>query len=334
MKLPMADRVPFNAYQTRGFEAGILLANYENAEEFLFNSCINFFVRWKKNKLTSEDTRDKTSCLTDHGVFNRPIHPINLKDETREDIIDRIVRWIDNGVYVYGVFNEMYIPHKKAYGVQNFNHGYLIYGYDNAEKIFFAIGYTDNQKFEKYTIAYDDYFNSIEHIDNPSFSSKYLDRNREYKFDLYKMYWELQDYLRSEYTVNNQQNKQPDEIYGVDANWVFQRYVLNIKKYCGYLDPRHSRLFFENKEFMLKRLQYIHQNGFVNDYTEQYSSIVEESKKVHLHFLKYKLKPDEKTLHSISDMLIRINNADFSILSEVFDELTCYLQKKRAEMYI
>ena len=44
-KLPIVEQVPFTAYQTRGFEAGILLGNFKNAEELLFQTCINFFFR-------------------------------------------------------------------------------------------------------------------------------------------------------------------------------------------------------------------------------------------------------------------------------------------------
>lgn len=50
-KLPVVDHVPFTAYQTRGFEAGILLGNFENAEELLFQTCINFFFRINGNTL-------------------------------------------------------------------------------------------------------------------------------------------------------------------------------------------------------------------------------------------------------------------------------------------
>lgn len=48
-KLPIVEPVPFTAYQIRGFEAGVLLGNFKNSEELLFQPCINFFFRINGN---------------------------------------------------------------------------------------------------------------------------------------------------------------------------------------------------------------------------------------------------------------------------------------------
>ncbi len=127
-KLPIADHVPFTAYQTRGFEAGILLGNFENAEELLFQTCINFFFRINGNTLLFDYTCDKTNWFMDQGVFYRQIYPIYSKNHSREDLLNLVLHWLSHDIYVYGFFNEKYIPHKSAFRQRDFKHAYLIYG--------------------------------------------------------------------------------------------------------------------------------------------------------------------------------------------------------------
>lgn len=333
-KLPIVEHVPFTAYQTRGFEAGILLGTLENAEELLFQTCINFFFRLGGNNLWFDYTCDKTNWFMEQGVFYRQKYPIDRKYHSREDLLALILHWLNQDIYVYGFFNEKYIPHKNAFGQRDFKHAYLIYGYDQTERIFFAMGYTDHRRFEQYIVSYEDFFNGIEHVNEQHFFPKYLDSTRKYEFDLYQVYWELRDYLRSEYTVHHGYGKHPDDIYGISANRAYQRYAYTTEKRGDYLDPRHSRLFFENKAFMLKRLDYMAQKGYISNYHEEYSLLAEESQKIHLLFLKYNLKHDGRILQSIDRIFTEVNDRDEQILSQVFDELTDHFKRKRGEMYL
>lgn len=333
-KLPIVEQVPFTAYQTRGFEAGILLGNFKNAEELLFQTCINFFFRINGNIPLFDYTCDKTNWFMDQGIFYRQIYPIDRKYHSREDILSLILHWLNQDVYVYGFFNEKYIPHKNAFGRYDFKHAYLIYGYDQTEQNFFAMGYTDHQKFEKYLVSYEDFFNGIEHVDEQHFFPKYLDRACSCTFDLYQTYWELQDYLRSEYTAHRSHGKHPDDIYGISANRAFQRYVYAIDRHGNYLDPRLSRLFFENKAFMVKRLGYMAQKGYISNYHEEYSLLAEKSQKIHLLFLKYNLKRDGDILQSIDQIFTEVNDREEKILNRVFDELTDHFKRKREGMYL
>lgn len=85
---------------------------------------------------------------------------------------------------------------------------------------------------------------------------------------------------------------------------------------------------------MLKQLDYMTQNGYISNYHEEYSLLVEESHKIHLLFLKYNLKHDGRILQSIDRIFTEINDRDERILNRVFDELTDYFKLERGEMYL
>ena len=51
---------------------------------------------------------------------------------------------LDNGHYINGSFNDYYIPRKSAYRQFDFNHDYLLLGYDDERGVFHSVGYLDN----------------------------------------------------------------------------------------------------------------------------------------------------------------------------------------------
>ena len=77
------------------------------------------------------------------------------------DIIGIIRYMIDHGNYIMGLLNEKYLPMKKAYGEYDFVHDFLIYGYDDKNRVFRSSGYTSRGHYELYDMSYDDYFQSM-----------------------------------------------------------------------------------------------------------------------------------------------------------------------------
>lgn len=324
------------AYQVRGFESGILLANLDNGEEFLFNGCINYYFKFvNERKISFNYVCERTSWFKGDNVFYDGIYSFDKNRLGTEDIVSLIRNWLDNGIYVHGAFNEKYIPNKNAFGRKDFKHAYMIYGYNQEEQILYAVGYTNRGKYEKYTITYSDFLNAIYNLKDPSFFSlKYLNLNRRYEFDINMVHWELSDYLHSENTIRNALGKDPEDYYGVSANRAFRAYVLTGGKNNNYLDPRYSRLFFENKFFMRRRLGYMAQKGFVGDYEDAYASVASKSHRVHMLFLKYNVTGDNKILQSLDGLIDEINIEDERILNQVFDEITAFLIKRRKEKYL
>lgn len=335
IKLPITAAVPFQAYQIRGFEAAILLAHDESTEKFLFNSCINCYLREKESGNPLFDyTCNYTSWFAGQDVFCFQTIPIDVKETTKESLTVRVREYLRHGIYVSGSFNEKYIPHKNAYGRRDFKHSFLLYGYDQAEQIFYAIGYTDNAKFELYQIAYSDFANGILNVEKPALLLRYFRPDTKLELNLQRIYEELGDYLHSDYTVNHGTGKNRNDLYGIRAHHAFRSYIARYGQSGKFLDVRHSRFFYENKDFMQKRLSYLHQKGYISDYSEQYAIVAQKSKTIHLLFLKYNMTLCTNSLKAIDRLLEEVNQLDEEILFSVYEELTAWFKQKKQEVYL
>lgn len=335
IKLPITNGTQFTAYQIRGFEASILNANYDKAEELFFNTCINCSFRQRPSgRVIFDYTCNNTSWFLGQDVFLMQTIPVNPEKASKEYLIDTVASAIDNGIYVSGFFNERYIHNKSAFGKYDFRHSFLIYGYDDEGGIFNAIGYTANSKFETYEITFADFAAAMINCSDPVIWFRAVNPNLNAGFDVIKVHEELGDYLRSDYTVNNATGKNMEDVYGLLAHRAFRDYVKRTGETKSPLDIRLSRFFYENKAFMLKRLDFMHSNGLIGNYHDQYESAVKKSESVHLYFIKYNMTKSASAAESVYRLLGEINQIDESVLSEVYKDLSAYIGKQKSEVYL
>ena len=66
---------------------------------------------------------------------------------------------IDSGCYVYGTYNEEFIPGKWAYGKMYYMHDFLLIGYD--EERFISVGYLADGIFRRFNIPNNNLYNSL-----------------------------------------------------------------------------------------------------------------------------------------------------------------------------
>lgn len=52
------------------------------------------------------------------------------------DLIEKNKEMLEHGFYIYGTYDEFYIPGMAAYQNRSFGHEYLIYGYDDQTGVF------------------------------------------------------------------------------------------------------------------------------------------------------------------------------------------------------
>ena len=335
IKLPITNQVPFQAYQIRGFESAILLANDRNSERFLFNNCINCYLRKKKDgKLLFDYTCNYTPWFSGQDVFLEETIPIDTIETSFDSIIRLVVGYLNRGIYVSGFFNEKHIPHKNAYGKWDFKHSFLLYGYNGIEKLFYAIGYTDNAKFELYQIPYQNFANGILNVEAPVLWLRYFQQDKKMELDLERLYLELGDYLHSDYTVNGGIGKHRDDIYGVRAHRIFQSLIVEAGRFEENLDVRHSRFFYENKAFMLKRLSFLQEKEYITQGADEYAVVAQKSKMIHFLFLKYNMKRTISTIKSINQLLTDVNHMDEDILSNVYEELTTKITREKRKVHL
>ncbi len=151
--------------------------------------------------------------------------------------------------------------------------------------------------------------------------------------DLEALLNELEDYIRSDYTVNNELWKHPGYYYGVQAMKAFWSSIRMLVYRGRVLDVRYSRFFFEHKELMQKRLVFLHEKGYIKDYSKEYSTVVEKAKTIHLMFLKYNYTRRQEIVESIIQKLNEVNQLDEEVLLNVYYELKTQITIEKKTRY-
>ena len=344
IELPIIDTPWIKAYQIRNFELGILqdktpwiLSKYINCTytakaEAMFDHCISAYGRFFfKEK----------ALLMQRFKFNKSIFSFKAMD---------FVKWakslLDQEWYLMGYLDEYYVKSKQAYNKYHFRHSMMIYGYDEIGKVFYAIGYTNENKYSKYSISFEEFLKSVQ-VEYDSVKKDYIPRDIErvefdavkinpehnFEFDLKEVYLGIKDYINStdSYDTNNS-----NYLYGIECERKFVEYIQNsIEKEDAYLDVRYSRLFMEMKDIMIRRLEYLVSIGVIsNELLEEYRTISKKQTYIHLAFIKYNLKHNDDTLKYAVSALQTIIESELNLLPQICSQILSALQANKKGEYL
>lgn len=263
------DQLPFVAYQLRGYEFGMILALEKDVYPFLYNFFTNIYGYrevWKK----FDHTFEKMCWFQGYDdMFEKRVVWFNTRKlKKQKGCINKIRQTIDAGLYGYGHFDEYYIPNKQAFEKYHFEHSFFLFGYDDFERVFLAVGYTDKGKFERYKISYDSFFNGFSSQNHWVMVFRRPRPEFDYVFDISIFCNELDEYLSGIYTGNLSSD---NERYGIEARDGFRQYVNEKVNELLPLDIRYSRFFLEHTSFMKERLNYLYVNGYTKKTTQNYT---------------------------------------------------------------
>lgn len=336
MELPIYDNPPLKAYQGRAFELSILMAHYsQNIMPWLINKHINCVYNSQNQRVPFDTVMYDDRWYNKEKLFK--VQRIRLTPKVLEmklfDFVEFTKEMLRNQNYLWGYFDEYHIPGKFPYQKFHYRHDILIYGYDDNERSFLALGYTENRKYEKYTITYENFQKSINvgyneketnlFAERLEFDYARLNESLCFKVNIKEIYSNLYDYLHS---INSYGSRNYQLTYGVESYRAFAYYV---KESREYLDDRIGRFFMEIKILMLERIKYLEQNGYLSTgYSEEYEVVSKTQSIVHLLFLKYNLTLDHKIIDSIVEKQNFILEKELEILTPILEELRLYLLKK------
>ena len=312
--------LPFNAYQMRGFEWGCLLSCGKEVLPFLYTFCTNVFVNSRRFKL--DFTFDKYSWFDCYGVFKCKY--IFVDDTPKEEWLSLLKETMTEGHYAYGMFDEFYIPNKYSYNRRHFDHAFLIYGFDDSKGVFLAVGYTANERYESYTIPYDNFYDAVSYYKNTYGWISLLHVKPDYIFEFSPRHvWkEFRDYLASDYT---ERNRIEGEIYGVEAmEWVAD-YVAETVASKEYLNLKTGRFIAEYRAYTHTKLKFMYDNGYLlNDHSERYLELVSPAQTVHLLFLKYNMTGN----YQLGDRIVSILRESLKREIEIFSNVKAEMESK------
>ena len=318
--LPYELNVESIAYQNEAFSLGILKANIQDYDCWLCNKCINFYAS-PLNKLFSIYEEDLWSCqdglmtYREKKFASESFHLDCLK------IVEENKCMLDNGWYIFGVYNEFFIPRKKVYHKRDFIHGYMIVGYDDETQTFKSAGYLADGHYQFFDIHYKDYFNSILGENCEHLWIRYYKINPSYKpqLDINHLKSRLEKYLTSQKDTPAEND---NHTYGIATLKMFQQNIASCND--NYLDLRHGRSFMEHKCIMYKRLVFLRQNSYIQDDAicqEYLEKVYSKARIVFNLFMKYNITQNRDLLKHISEMVYMINKTEKTLLEIVIKEL-------------
>ncbi len=318
MILPYPQAPYMIAYQNRAFPIGGIQANFNDdvllwaalkSANCLFNtvSPINKF-----------ETLYTDSWGVKEGIAIEQI--VDLKKETyirfNIDVLDLIKKQIDDGCYVTGIFNERYIPTKDFYGLRDYDHDFLIYGYEG--QTFYLAGYVKSQRFEHYTVSEEELIQSLLNTSEPkiplNFISVFKDKHLSYAHQ--KFITDLGKYLS--HGATDIEDSSIKYFYGIAAIRYLRKFFIDeVEKGLIYLDMRYTRTLLEHKELLLhviKTLADAHDE--FREFKEPAEAVWRKAQQVHLLGIKMNLSRKASIITSVS-----------SLMKQMIDEELVYLPK-------
>lgn len=239
----------------------IAFMQHKDGETFLYNSFLNIECLKEGEDLNLCYTTliEKENCYDLHHLNIWKEYEDFLK-EKKTDLVTAIIDENDKENYVYIAFDDFYLPHKTHEHDLHIN---MIYGYDDAERVFFSVGYDEEKKFRELLIPFDaaeQAFGDFRKVE--VYRPKH---NMNYSFDKKYFFLQVQDFLASEHNFVTEEEmnecylSKKDFFYGLK---VYDRVEEHLLRYIdgGELDFRNIHQLYELSLLNMKRMVYLKEN--------------------------------------------------------------------------
>ena len=242
------------------------------------------------------------------------------------DIIEELKRMISLENYPYGFYNEEFIQGKIHYQKRYYLHNYLLIGYDDDQQVFYSVGYLADQRFQRYSIPYEDMRKALESLQNPKIVSELYKFNPDAKFELNlpRVIGELSNYLSSTPTLAG------DFDWGLAVYEKLIDFFISLGTDRKPIDIRQTRGVLEHKFFMKMRIEYLVKHGDLND--ERYLTCADEvyrqAEQNHMLALKYNMTGKKNLISTLNENLKKMCLTEQKYLSDVLKELQTFAGKE------
>lgn len=319
--LPFTTDVEAKAYQYSAHALGAIKANLTNSHLWAAGKFLSLYFE-SNNQLHMYDA-DMWSI--NEGVTTQQHIDITPSSNTafRSELLELVKGKIQAGNYIVGMYDEYFIPKKSAYLKYHFLHDYLIFGFNDAQKVFKSAGYLASHKYEAYDIPYNAYIDSITLCDCHKIPLYFRYVHYQYtpKLQIASIYSHLESFLLSHDDLPRQPGGRK-KAFGISGLECFQQYVTNYNQ--EIIDLRNSRSYMEYFQYMHSRLHALVCNGNLEKSTlmkDYYHNIVKPAKAVHNLCIKYNLCGDRDSLLRAGRLVDAINQREVENTKLLLDQL-------------
>ncbi len=240
-------------------------------------------------------------------------------DEERMEMLKEWKRFMNMGYYIFGDWDEYYIPDTPFYEKSFFRHYFFAYGYENNEIC--VEGYLADGHWHRFRVDEEVFLQAI-------LSDKDRDKNgyvgvnfyrpresRHFRFDPDMVKKEVKAYLGSK-------GENAALSYGVSAMRKFFEQMTGAMGVGADFPIQSVYIIYEHKLMMLKRIEYMasEEIGCTEEDVQDYKKVVDQIFSVVCSCVKYRMARKLAHLNKVSE---KINDAVVSeqkILRRIFNE--------------
>lgn len=265
----------------------------------------------------------------------------SILDLSEEDLIDNIIRWIDNDYYIETFVDESLLPgtymHKNR--IERINEQ-LIYGYDREAEILKITAFDETDHYSPIDVSFSDFVNAFfaESTERFSRESNWISvgqkyglmlyrfrKDVKYTFDIRSVIIQLDEYVNGKNSALHLKwlnDEKKGFVFGVK---VYDALIQWISLHeTEYVDHRTLFGLWDHKRIMLERLKYLEDNGYLDknrEYSRAYSEVELMANKARLLVMKYNVVRKKDVLASITALLRDMREKEQEVLNSVLCEL-------------
>lgn len=306
--LPYPDKPIFQCYHDKAFQVGIIQGNSpKDITKWVCTKYINcaFAPQSPMNKfiiMVSDDWGEGEHLVT-HQYFRIKkscLHPFNM------DLLHILKTAIRNNCYIYGSYNERYIPDTWGYNHSDFMHNFLLMGCDRDK--FIATGYVADGRFRKFEIP-----------NNNMLDGLFAICGAEIELHMYcyeqgaiptphikNMLEDLSKYISPTYYLENPVSD--GESRGIATNICLKEFFADeVAQGKHYIDRRYSRVLYEHKWVLAQLVdQFLEEDSEKKKHQEWANKNLQRAQLVHTLGLKMSYTKDASIITRVTDLMDQI----------------------------
>ena len=321
--LPYPEKPIFQCYHDKAFQVGIIQGNSpKDITRWVCTKYINcaFAPQSPMNKfiIMVSDDWGESEHLVSHQYFR--IKKSCLQS-FKMDLLHILKTAINNNFYIYGSYNERYIPSTGGYNQDDFMHDFLLIGCDRNK--FVATGYVANGRFKKFEIPNNNMLDGLFAICGAEIElHMYCYEQGAIPSPNIKMMLEdLNKYISTTYYLDHPVPN--GETRGIETNIRLKEFFVNeVQQGEIYIDRRYSRALYEHKWVLAQLVdQFLEDNNERKKHQEWAHKNLQRAQLVHTLGLKMSYTEDAKIITRVAELMDQIIEDEIQNIPALLDLL-------------
>ena len=321
--LPYPENPIFICYHNKAFPMGVIQANAPgDITKWLCTKGVN--VSFNPNSpLNKFDLAIWDAWATAERVITQQMFTLKKKliPLINVDLLSMFKTFIDHGCYIQGTYNEKHIPSKQAYKVEDFNHDFLIIGYDDDN--FESVGFVADGQFRRFKIPNQNFIDAVTDTGSSRVGINFYSYNEGAIPipNIERMLTDMDIYISTANQLDDSDETKTS--YGILALKRIKDFFLNEVVNNGklYVDRRYSRVLYEHEWVFTQVINEFLDTNERNKYINYAKVNLERAHLVHMLGLKLSYTGNKDLIWRIVSNIEKIIEDEMKYIPELLELL-------------